>query len=70
MEASVDEYQCVPIEHTEGDYLYTPDGTKLLDCLNQLICVTAGQRHSKVQAAIKEALDRYGFVWVSIPQIM
>ena len=63
VEASDDEYQCLPIEHTEGDYLYTPDGTKLLDGLNQLICVTVGQRHPKVQAAIKEALDRYGFVW-------
>jgi len=28
-----DEYQCVPIEHTEGDYFVTPDGTKLLDYL-------------------------------------
>jgi len=58
-----DEYKCIPIEHTEGDYLYTPDGTKLLDGLNQLICVNVGQRHPKVQAAIKEALDRYGFLW-------
>jgi len=63
VEATDDEYQFAPIEHTEGDYLYTPDGTKLLDCLNQLICVTAGQRHPKIQVAIKEALDRYGFVW-------
>lgn len=63
VEFTDDEYQCVPIEHTEGDYLYMPDGTKLLDCLNQLICVTTGQRPPRVQAAIKEALDRYGFVW-------
>ena len=63
IEATDEEYRCTLIEHTEGEYLYTPDGTKLLDCLNQLICVNIGQRHPTVQTAIKEALDRYGFVW-------
>ena len=58
-----DEYQCVPIEHTEGDYVVMPDGTKLLDCMNQLACVNAGQSHPKIQAAIREATERYGFVW-------
>ncbi len=58
-----DEYHCVPIEHTEGDYLVMPDGTKLLDCLNQLVCVNAGQCHPKIQQAIREATERYGFVW-------
>lgn len=58
-----DEYQPVPIESTEGDYLIMPDGTKLLDFFNQLYCVNVGQKHPKVNAAMKEALDRYGFVW-------
>ena len=58
-----DEYQCVPIEHTEGDHVVKPDGTKLLDCMNQLCCVNAGQSHPKIQAAIREATERYGFVW-------
>lgn len=58
-----DEYSPVPIESTEGDYLIMPDGTKLLDFFNQLYCVNVGQKHPKVNAAIKEALDRYGFVW-------
>jgi len=57
------EYQHVPIEHTEGDTLVMPDGTRLLDCLNQLVCVNAGQCHPKIQAAIREATERYGFVW-------
>lgn len=58
-----DEYRCIPIEHTEGDYLVMPDGTRLLDCLNQLVCVNAGQCHPKIQQAIREATERYGYVW-------
>ena len=58
-----EQYHCVPIDHTEGDHLVTPDGTRLLDCMNQLCCVNAGQSHPKIQAAIREATERYGFVW-------
>jgi taurine--2-oxoglutarate transaminase len=60
--SSSNEYQCIPIERTEGDYLIMPDGTRLLDCYNQLICVNAGQCHPKIQAAIREATERYGFL--------
>lgn len=56
-----EEYQPIPIESTEGDYLTMPDGTRLLDCFNQLYCVNVGQKNEKVNNAIKEALDRYGF---------
>lgn len=58
-----DEYTPFPIESAEGDYLITPDGTRLLDFFNQLYCVNAGQRNPKINQAIKAALDRYGFVW-------
>ncbi len=58
-----DEYQPVPIESTDGDYIITPDGTKLLDFFNQLYCVNVGQKNPKINEAIKEALDRYGFLW-------
>lgn len=58
-----DEYQTVPIESTEGDYLVMPDGTRLLDFFNQLYCVNTGQKNEKINEAIKEALDRYGFLW-------
>ena len=57
------EYETIPIESTEGDYLVLPDGTRLLDTFNQLYCVNAGQRVPKIQEAIKAAADRYGFVW-------
>ena len=43
-----DEYQTVPIESTEGDYLVMPDGTRLLDFFNQLYCVNTGQKNEKI----------------------
>jgi taurine--2-oxoglutarate transaminase len=58
-----DEYHMVPVERTEGDYLIMPDGTRLLDFYNQLYCVNIGQKNPRVTEYIKEALDRYGFVW-------
>lgn len=58
-----DEYHWTPVEKTEGDYLIMPDGTRLLDFYNQLYCVNVGQKNPKVVEYIKEALDRYGFVW-------
>ncbi|MEH7355733.1 aspartate aminotransferase family protein [Neobacillus drentensis] len=57
-----EEYQPIPIESTDGDYLIMPDGTRLLDCFNQLYCVNAGQKNETINNAIKEALDRYGFL--------
>jgi len=58
VEAADEEYTPIPIERTEGDYIVTPDGTRLLDCLNQLICVNAGQCHPKIQEAIRETTKR------------
>ncbi len=63
VDADANEYDTVPIESVEGDYLVMPDGTRLLDCFNQLYCVNAGQRVPKIQEAIKQAADRYGFLW-------
>ncbi|MEW5919453.1 MAG: aspartate aminotransferase family protein [Bacillota bacterium] len=61
--ASAQEYHGLPIAATEGNYLIMPDGTRLLDFFNQLYCVNAGQRNPYINARIKEALDRYGFLW-------
>jgi len=60
---TAEEYGTTFVERTEGNYLIQPDGSKLLDFYNQLYCVNAGQNIPEVQEAIKEALDRYGFVW-------
>ena len=57
-----EEYKQIPIAATRGDYIITPDGTEILDCFNQLYCVNVGQNNPKIIEAIKEAVDRYGFV--------
>lgn len=62
IDASKDEYEFMPVERTEGDYLILPDGTRILDMVSQLLCVTAGQRVPEIQKGIIEAMDRYGFV--------
>lgn len=61
--ATQDEYHWFPVEKTEGDYLIMPDGARVLDFFNQLYCVNSGQKNPKIVEYIKEALDRYGFVW-------
>lgn len=61
--SSQGEYHWIPVASADGDYLVMPDGTRLLDFFNQLYCVNVGQRNPRVVAGIKEALDRYGFVW-------
>ncbi|SDP41889.1 class-III pyridoxal-phosphate-dependent aminotransferase [Desulforhopalus singaporensis] len=58
-----EEYGACPVESTDGDYLVMPDGTRLLDMFNQLYCVNSGQKVPEIQDAIKDALDRFGFVW-------
>ncbi|MDR1765396.1 MAG: aspartate aminotransferase family protein [Lachnospiraceae bacterium] len=61
--STADEYAPVCIERTQGNYLVTPEGTKLLDFYNQLFCVNVGQNVPEVQEGIREALERYGFLW-------
>lgn len=61
--AAAHEYTFTPVERVEGDYLILPDGTRVLDMVNQLICVPCGQCVPEIQRSIAEALNRYGFVW-------
>jgi taurine--2-oxoglutarate transaminase len=60
---SLEEWTPVPVERVEGCYIITPDGRKILDFLSRLISVNAGQKQPRVIEAIKQALDRYGYVW-------
>ncbi len=48
----------LPIERTDGVYVYTPDGKKILDFNSQLMSVNIGHNHPKVHQAIKDQLDR------------
>ena len=41
IDASKDEYEFLPVERVEGDYIYLADGSRYLDMVNQLLCVPA-----------------------------
>ena len=60
---TADEYEHRAIARADGDFLVLEDGTRLLDFTSGLLCANAGHRNERIQAAIVEALDRYGFVW-------
>ncbi|MEZ4384782.1 MAG: aminotransferase class III-fold pyridoxal phosphate-dependent enzyme [Nannocystaceae bacterium] len=47
----------LPIARTDGVYMYTPEGERILDFNSQLMCVNVGHNHPKVIAAIKAQLD-------------
>ena len=61
--AARDEYKSVPVASAEGCYVTYADGRRVLDFANQLVCVNMGHRHPKIQAAIREASDKFGYVW-------
>ena len=60
---AADEYEHRAVSHAEGDFLVLSDGTRLLDFTSGLLCTNAGHRNERIERAIVEALQRYGFVW-------
>ena len=48
----------IPVERTDGVYMYTPDGDRILDFNSQLMSVNIGHNHPKVIQAIKDQADR------------
>ena len=61
--AAKDEYKSAPVVSAEGCYVTYADGRRVLDFANQLVCVNMGHRHPKIQAAIREASEKFGYVW-------
>lgn len=53
----------LPIARSEGVYLYTPEGKRLLDFNSQLMSVNIGHSHPKVVAAMKAAADAVLYVY-------
>jgi len=47
----------LPIARTEGIYLYTPEGERIIDFNSQLMSVNIGHRHPKVLEAMKKQMD-------------
>lgn len=63
VEKALSEWSPIPIAGCDGAYVIDANGNRILDFLSGLISVNAGQRNPKVVAAIKEALDSYGYLW-------
>ncbi len=53
----------LPIERTDGIYMYTPDGKRYIDFNSQLMSVNIGHNHPKVREAIKRQLDELVYVY-------
>lgn len=61
--ATKEEYQTMSVESAEGCYVTLADGRRIFDFANQLVCVNMGHRHPKIVEAIKQAADKFGYVW-------
>jgi adenosylmethionine-8-amino-7-oxononanoate aminotransferase len=46
-----------PIARSEGAYLFTPDGTRILDAISSWWVVTHGHRHPRIVEAVKAQAD-------------
>jgi len=64
---TAEEYSPTPITKVEGPYLIDDKGNRLLDFSAQLMCVNLGNSHPKIQAAIRESLNAFGYVWEKYP---
>ncbi len=51
-------FETLEIETAEGCFLTTTDGRRLLDGVSSLWCNVHGHRHPKIDAAIRQQLDR------------
>jgi taurine---2-oxoglutarate transaminase len=61
--ATADEYQSNLVESADGCYVTLADGRRIFDFANQLICVNMGHRHPRIMQAIREATEKFGYVW-------
>jgi taurine--2-oxoglutarate transaminase len=61
--STADEYVSLPVESADGCYVTLADGRRILDFANQLVCVNMGHRHPKIQQAIRDATEKFGYVW-------
>ena len=61
--STAEEYHSNPVESTDGCYVTLAGGTRIFDFANQLVCVNMGHRHPRIQQAIREATEKFGYVW-------
>ena len=48
----------IPVERTEGAYLYTPDGRRIIDAISSWWVNIHGHNHPKIVAAVKDMAGR------------
>lgn len=53
----------IPVARTEGVYMITPDGQRILDFNSQLMSVNIGHGHPKVREAMKQQVDELLYVY-------
>ncbi|MFO1464843.1 MAG: aspartate aminotransferase family protein [Steroidobacteraceae bacterium] len=58
-----DEYHSTPVASAEGCYVTLANGQRIFDFANQLVCVNMGHRHPRIQQAIRDATEKFGYVW-------
>ncbi|MBU0554321.1 aminotransferase class III-fold pyridoxal phosphate-dependent enzyme [Myxococcota bacterium] len=58
-----DDVSPLPIARSEGIYLYTPEGQRIIDFNSQLMSVNIGHGHPKVRAAMKAQIDELLYVY-------
>jgi taurine--2-oxoglutarate transaminase len=51
----------IPVDHAEGVYFYSPDGTRYLDFNSQLMSVNIGHGDQRVIGAVKAQLDKLAY---------
>lgn len=61
--ATKEEYRSTPVQSAEGCYFTLANGKRIFDFANQLVCVNMGHRHPRIQRAIREATEKFGYVW-------
>ncbi|HUI63168.1 MAG TPA: aspartate aminotransferase family protein [Steroidobacteraceae bacterium] len=61
--ATREEYHCTPVESAQGCYFTLAGGRRIFDFANQLVCVNMGHRHPRIQQAIRDATEKFGYVW-------
>lgn len=61
--ATKDEYSSNMVQSADGCYVTMADGRRIFDFANQLICVNMGHRHPKIVEAIRQATEKFGYVW-------
>jgi taurine--2-oxoglutarate transaminase len=52
----------IPVDHAEGVYFYTPDGTRFMDFASQLMSVNVGHGHPTVIEAIQRQAAKLAYI--------